>query len=56
MNNSIQDNIKKKLIDPAIAAVKNTVVGFVTVVYHDERTVDITYKDNDNIIRLSRAF
>lgn len=54
MSNSIQQNIKSKLIDPAISAVKHAVVGFVTVVYHDERKVDITYKDNDNILRTAK--
>ena len=51
--NDIQNSILKKIVNPAIKQVRNSVRGYVAVVYEDERKVDIYYKDHNNATRLA---
>lgn len=45
--NSTLENIKRKIVDPEISKIKQTVVGFITAVYYKERRCDIVYFDTD---------
>lgn len=52
--NSVAQNIKRKIVDPAISSIRHSAVGFVTVVYHDSRLVDVTYRDSSSKIRTAK--
>ena len=47
--NQTLENIKRKIVDPEVAKIKNGVVGYVTAVYYTKRTCDIFYIDNDGM-------
>lgn len=45
--NPTLERIKKSIVDPEIAKMKNAVVGYVSAVYETNRTCDVFYIDND---------
>ena len=40
--------IKEIVVDPEIRNLRNTTLGFVTAVYYENRTCDVTFVDRDN--------
>ena len=39
--------IKETVVDPEIRNLRNTTLGFVTAVYYENRTCDVTFVDRD---------
>lgn len=52
--NEIQKNIRDKLLRPELKRLRTTTVGFVTVVYHRERKVDVSYTDEHGQMQTAR--
>lgn len=52
--NSVQANILKNVVNPAVQSINHSVLGFVTVVYQDERKVDVTYTDKHAQVRTAK--
>lgn len=55
MANQILQNIKKSIVDPAIQEIKNAVIGYIVLVYYEERKVDVIFKDNDGAERIAKG-